>query len=105
MPRTSTQKMRDYRGRLRAKGLRPLQLWVPILQIVRIADCPGFFDVLLREPLEQAAKGCSSVLPFCIVVSEQDLSWPGAAASPGFSRLRPSGASRVGHLEKDSLRR
>lgn len=29
MPRNATQKMRDYRGRLRAQGLRPIQLWVP----------------------------------------------------------------------------
>lgn len=29
MPKNATQKMRDYRGRLRAQGLRPVQLWVP----------------------------------------------------------------------------
>ena len=29
MTRTPSEKMRDYRARLRAAGLRPIQIWVP----------------------------------------------------------------------------
>lgn len=29
MSKTSPRKMQDYRNRLRAQGLRPLQVWVP----------------------------------------------------------------------------
>ncbi len=28
-PKTPSQKMRDYRERMREQGLRPLQIWVP----------------------------------------------------------------------------
>jgi hypothetical protein len=28
-PRTNRERLRDYRARLRAKGLRPVQFWVP----------------------------------------------------------------------------
>jgi len=28
-PKTPKQKMRDYRAKLRAAGLRPVQIWVP----------------------------------------------------------------------------
>ncbi|MEC9346672.1 MAG: antitoxin MazE family protein [Pseudomonadota bacterium] len=28
-PRTSRDKVRDHRARLRAQGLRPIQIWVP----------------------------------------------------------------------------
>jgi hypothetical protein len=32
-----TDKMRDYRARLRAAGLRPLQIWVPDTRTPRLA--------------------------------------------------------------------
>jgi antidote-toxin recognition MazE-like antitoxin len=32
MAKSSKQKMSDYRERMRAKGLRPIQLWVPDLR-------------------------------------------------------------------------
>lgn len=28
-PKSASKKMRDYRARLRAQGLRPIQMWVP----------------------------------------------------------------------------
>jgi hypothetical protein len=31
-PKTPSNKMRDYRARMRAAGLRPIQLWVPDLK-------------------------------------------------------------------------
>jgi len=33
----SAGKMRDYRARLRAAGLRPLQIWVPDIRLPRLA--------------------------------------------------------------------
>ena len=34
----SAQKMRQYRSRLRASGLRPIQLWVPDIRSQKIID-------------------------------------------------------------------
>lgn len=34
----SAQKMRQYRNRLRASGLRPIQLWVPDIRSQKIID-------------------------------------------------------------------
>lgn len=34
----SAQKMREYRGRLRASGLRPVQLWIPDIRSQKIID-------------------------------------------------------------------
>ena len=36
-PRTASQKMRAYRARLRAAGLRPVQIWVPDTSAPRLA--------------------------------------------------------------------
>jgi hypothetical protein len=36
MPKNATQKIRDYRGRQRAQGLRPVRLWVPDTRDSRI---------------------------------------------------------------------
>jgi antidote-toxin recognition MazE-like antitoxin len=33
-----TEKMRDYRARLRAAGLRPVQIWVPDTRTPRLAE-------------------------------------------------------------------
>lgn len=32
MPKSAKHKMSDYRDRMRAKGLRPIQVWVPDLR-------------------------------------------------------------------------
>jgi hypothetical protein len=53
MPRTSTEKMRDYRGRLRAKGLRPLQLWVPDMRDPKVrARIRREFRYVARQPAD-----------------------------------------------------
>lgn len=38
MALNSTQKMKGYRNRLRASGLRPIQLWVPDVRSQKIID-------------------------------------------------------------------
>ncbi len=37
-PRSSSEKMRDYRDRLRAAGLRPIQIWVPDTRAENFAE-------------------------------------------------------------------
>lgn len=39
----ATRKMREYRDRLRAQGLKPVQVWVPDV------DAPGFREELCRQ--------------------------------------------------------
>jgi hypothetical protein len=41
--KTPRQKMRDYRARMRAKGLRPIQIWVPDVR------APGFAEECARQ--------------------------------------------------------
>ncbi len=43
--RTSRQKMQRYRERLRAAGLRPVQIWVPD------TTAPGFADEARRQSI------------------------------------------------------
>jgi len=38
MALNSAQKMKEYRNRLRASGLRPIQLWVPDIRSQKIID-------------------------------------------------------------------
>ena len=38
MPKTSTEKMQDYRKRMRDAGLRPVQIWVPDVRSKRFAE-------------------------------------------------------------------
>ena len=38
MALNSSQKMKEYRSRLRASGLRPIQLWVPDVRSQKIID-------------------------------------------------------------------
>ena len=38
MALNSAQKMKEYRSRLRASGLRPIQLWVPDVRSQKIID-------------------------------------------------------------------
>lgn len=42
-PKSAKTKMRDYRQRLRAAGLRPIQVWVPDVR------SPGFKAALRRQ--------------------------------------------------------
>jgi len=44
-PKTPSAKMKDYRARLRADGLRPLQIWVPDTR------APHFADTARRQSL------------------------------------------------------
>ena len=37
-PKTPSEKMRDYRARLRAAGLRPEQIWVPDIHAENFAE-------------------------------------------------------------------
>jgi hypothetical protein len=36
MPKTAVRKMKSYRARLRAAGLRPIQIWVPDTRAPRL---------------------------------------------------------------------
>lgn len=57
--------MRDYRGRLRAAGLRPIQIWVPD---VRARD----FDVRLRAQIAGLNPECEEeALNFIEVAAAQ----------------------------------
>lgn len=38
MPKSATSKMDDYRKRMRAAGLRPLQIWVPDTRSTKFAE-------------------------------------------------------------------
>jgi hypothetical protein len=42
-PKSATSKMQAYRERLRAQGLKPVQIWVPDV------DAPGFDKELRRQ--------------------------------------------------------
>ncbi len=70
-PRSSASKVRQHRGKLRAQGLRPIQLWVldlrdpKVIEQIRrearaIAESPGekdeiaFIDSLFEETLFDA---------------------------------------------------
>jgi hypothetical protein len=44
-PKSSTDKMRTYRTRLRAAGLRPVQIWVPDVR------APNFIEEARRQSL------------------------------------------------------
>ena len=48
-PRPSREKVRDHRARLRAQGLRPIQIWVPDVR------APSFRSEAHRQSLAIAA--------------------------------------------------
>lgn len=55
-PRSSARKMADYRARLRAAGLRPIQLWVPDTRAPRFAAEARRQSLLVsRRPSEAEA--------------------------------------------------
>lgn len=65
--RRSIEKMRDYRARLRAAGLRPLQIWVPDLRR------PGLREEARRQSrLASASADEAEVLSF-LDAAAQDL--------------------------------
>ena len=47
-PKSSREKVRDYRARMRAQGLRPIQIWVPDTRT------PGFAKEARRQSLALA---------------------------------------------------
>lgn len=50
MAKTSAKKMSDYRRRLRARGLRPMQIWVPDLRDPKVRkEISRQFEVIARE--------------------------------------------------------
>jgi len=48
-PKTSREKVQDHRNRLRAQGLRPIQIWVPDVR------APAFKSEAHRESLAVAS--------------------------------------------------
>ncbi len=66
MPSTpSSKKMRAYRDRLRAQGLRPVQVWVP-----DVAH-PGFKAALRRQIRQLDAAEEADALAFIAAVAEE----------------------------------
>ena len=65
--KASNERMRRYRQRMRAKGLRPVQLWLPD------TSAPGFAEEMRRQSLLAAASpGEKEVLDWIEAVYE----WP-----------------------------
>lgn len=48
-PKSNRDKVREHRERLRAQGLRPIQIWVPDVQV------PGYAEEIRRQCLAIAA--------------------------------------------------
>lgn len=52
--KTAAKKMRDYRSRLRAAGLRPVQIWVPDTRAKNfVAEAQRQSRLVSRHPSEQ----------------------------------------------------
>jgi hypothetical protein len=49
MAKSTRKKMNDYRDRLRAAGLRPIQIWVPDARSYRIAEEARRQSLLVRR--------------------------------------------------------
>jgi hypothetical protein len=67
-PNSTTKRMADYRARLRAAGLRPVQIWVPDTR------APGFADMCRRQARSIAASdtGGEKIMRFI----EATYEWP-----------------------------
>jgi hypothetical protein len=66
MPSTpGSKKMRAYRDRLRAQGLRPIQVWVPDM------THPGFKAALRRQIRQLDAAEEADALAFIAAVAEE----------------------------------
>lgn len=61
---SASDKMRDYRARLREQGLRPVQLWVPD------AEAPGFQRELRRQVARLDPAQEADALGFIATVAE-----------------------------------
>lgn len=48
-PKSNRDKVREHRERLRAQGLRPIQIWVPDIRV------PGYAEEIRRQCLAIAA--------------------------------------------------
>ena len=58
MRKSPTQKMRDYRGRLKAQGLRPVQLWAHDTRDRRVRErIQEQFRVVCAAPAETDVDG------------------------------------------------
>lgn len=65
--RSGREKMRDYRQRLRAQGLRPVQIWVPDTR------APGFEEELRRQcRIAAASPAEEEALDFIEAVADWD---------------------------------
>lgn len=62
--RPATTKMHAYRARLRAQGLRPVQIWVPDV------DAPGFRAEIRRQIRRLDAADEADALDFIAAVAE-----------------------------------
>lgn len=62
---TPSVKMRDYRARLRAQGLRPVQIWVPD------PAAPGFMRELRKQVARLDPAHEADVLAFIEAVAEE----------------------------------
>lgn len=49
MAKTAARKMSDYRARLRAQGLRPIQIWVPDVRAPQLAAEMRRQSILVRR--------------------------------------------------------
>jgi hypothetical protein len=53
-PKSSREKVAEHRARLRAQGLRPIQIWVPDVR------APGFREEARRQSAAVAASTCAA---------------------------------------------
>lgn len=63
-PKLATSKMRDYRLRLRAAGLRPIQIWVPDVR------SRGFAQKLRKQVLALDASHEAEIMTFIEAATE-----------------------------------
>lgn len=65
-PISSSQKMKDYRDKLRAQGLRPIQIWVPDTHV------PGFQKEFNRQVARLNQQGEDEIMDFIEQVAETE---------------------------------
>lgn len=65
-PKTGKQKMRDYRERMRAAALRPIQIWVPDIR------SRGFAANLRRQVNALDTRREADVLDFIEQIADRD---------------------------------
>lgn len=67
MPRAASKKMSDYRARLKAQGLRPIQIWVPDVRAPRLAS-----EMRRQSLLTRRRKSERDALDFIDTVGDWD---------------------------------